>query len=60
MEKEEPKKLELTLKDMSVEKGNLVIKQVNVFMGGEFIRNAEINEALINTLKKGKIIFKNF
>ena len=60
MEKEETKKLELTLKDMSVEKGNLVIKQVNVFMGGEFIRNAEINEARITTLKKGKIIFKNF
>ena len=60
MEKEEEKKLELTLKDMSVEKGNLVIKQVNVFMGGEFIRNAEINEALITTLKKGKIIFKDY
>tara|TARA_R110000765_G_scaffold195927_3_gene301410 strand:+ start:3495 stop:3665 length:171 start_codon:yes stop_codon:yes gene_type:complete len=54
------KKLELTLKDMSVEKGNLVIKQVNVFMAGEFIRNAEINEALINTLKKGKIIFEHY
>ena len=50
------KKLELTLKDMSVEKGKLVVKQVNVFMGGEFIRNAEINEALITTIKKGKII----
>jgi len=54
------KKLELTLKDMCVEKGKLVIKQVNVFVGGEFIRNAEINEALITTLKKGKIIFKHY
>ena len=54
------KKLELTLKDMSVEQGKLVVKQVNVFKGGEFIRNAEINEALITTLKKGKIIFENF
>ena len=56
----EKKRLELTLKDMSVEQGKLVVKQVNVFKGGEFIRNAEINEALINTLKKGKIIFENF
>tara|TARA_R110000851_G_scaffold218621_1_gene371497 strand:- start:230 stop:403 length:174 start_codon:yes stop_codon:yes gene_type:complete len=56
----EKKRLELTLKDMSVEQGKLVVKQVNVFKGGEFIRNAEINEALITTLKKGKIIFENF
>ena len=53
-------KLELTLREMSVEKNQLVIKKVNVFMGGENIRNAEINEALINTLKKGKIIFKDY
>jgi len=53
-------KLELTLREMSVEKNQLVIKKVNVFMGGEYIRNAEINEALINTLKKGKIIFKDY
>ena len=58
MEKE--KKLELTLRNMSVEKDQLVIKKVNVFVGGEFIRNAEINEALINTLMKGKIIFKDY
>ena len=58
MEKE--KKLELTLRGMSVEKDQLVIKKVNVFVGGEFIRNAEINEALINTLMKGKIIFKDY
>lgn len=54
------KKLELTLRNMSVEKDQLVIKKVNVFVGGEFIRNAEINEALINTLMKGKIIFKDY
>ena len=60
MKKEKEKRLELTLKDMSVEKGKLVIKQVNVFMSGEFIRNAEINEALLTTLKKGKIIFKDY
>tara|TARA_R100000655_G_scaffold42527_2_gene78547 strand:- start:12008 stop:12184 length:177 start_codon:yes stop_codon:yes gene_type:complete len=53
-------KLELTLREMSVEKNQLIIKKVNVFMGGEYIRNAEINEALINTLKKGKIIFKDY
>ena len=29
-------------------------------LAGEFIRNAEINEALINTLKKGKIIFEHY
>lgn len=56
----EKKRLELTLKDMSVEQGKLVVKQVNVFNGGEFIRNAEINEALITTLKKGKIIFEHY
>ena len=54
------KKLELTLRNMSVEKDQLVIKKVNMFVGGEFIRNAEINEALINTLMKGKIIFKDY
>lgn len=50
-------KLELQLKDLSVHKDMIVVKTVSVFVDGKFIRDAKINTALLEQIKKGKISF---
>jgi hypothetical protein len=51
-------KLELQLKDLSVHKDMIVVKTVSVFVdGGKYIRDAKINTALLEQIKKGKISF---
>jgi len=50
-------KLELQLKDLSVHKDTIVVKTVSVFVDGKFIKDAKINTALLEQIKKGKISF---
>ena len=50
-------KLELQLKDLSVHNDTIVVKTVSVFVDGKFIRDAKINTALLEQIKKGKISF---
>jgi hypothetical protein len=52
------KKLELQLKDISLQEDDLVVKTISVFVDGKYIRDAQINTALIEQIKKGKIIFE--
>jgi hypothetical protein len=51
------KKMELQLKDLSVHKDMIVVKTVSVFVNGKYIRDAQINTALLEQIKKGKISF---
>ena len=54
----ELKSIELQLKDLSVHKDMIVVKTVSVFVDGKYIRDAKINTALLEQIKKGKIIFE--
>tara|TARA_R100001594_G_scaffold35478_2_gene64884 strand:+ start:636 stop:809 length:174 start_codon:yes stop_codon:yes gene_type:complete len=53
--------LELMFKNISLQEDenghHLVIKQVGLYKEGKFIKNAKINKALVEQIKKGKIIF---
>jgi len=53
--------LELMFKDVTLKEdkngSHLVVKQVGLYKEGEFIKDAKLNEALVEQIKKGKIIF---
>ncbi len=60
---ENQKELSLTLRNVSIKEDkyghHMIIKQVGVYQDGKFIKNAKINQALIERIKKGKIIFNH-
>jgi hypothetical protein len=53
--------LELMFKDVTLKEdkngSHLVVKQVGLYKEGEFIKDAKLNKALVEQIKKGKIIF---